>query len=616
MELLRLPVLFGLSHFGLFGLSYLGLSLCGHSHPRLIKTARRFWAPVLSLLSVCLVSVGAQAAPSPEIDIEGGPKALETNIRHFLHIADEGCSTPLWHLRALESELRQDVQQASQALGYYSLEFEAEFAASAECWSLKLKLTPGKPIKIKQVRIQINGDGAGDSIFQALLAKPGIAKGDQLNHERYEQLKAKFSSLAASHGYFDASFSFAQVAVSRAKNSANIHLVFETGVRYKLGKIHIQHDILDDAFLARYLNIAEGDDYDADKLLELKNAFNASNYFVNASAAPNMQMAKDGRVPIDIHLETRKRRAYSIGAGADTDTRGRILLGYEDRYINGRGHKFNADLTLSETKRTVSAVYTIPMHRPAQEYLKLYTGNEWELKDSGETNKNTYGTSYTLYQENQWLQTYALNYEREDSRTGSDPTRTTNLIIPSVSISRTYTDGKPYSRFGWSFLSKLSGSPQTLGSDFSFVQFYARYKRIHALGPGRVLWRTELGATNTQDVEDLPLSVRFFAGGDQSIRGYAYDSLGPTDAEGQVIGGKNMLVTSLEYDYRFTDTDWAIAAFTDLGNTSDDWGFEFEQSAGVGVRWISPIGPVRVDIAKPISNEKGWRLHISMGPDL
>ena len=578
-------------------------------------------------LLLVLIALPVLAA-EPEIELKGGTKSLRENIRQHLTLADETCKTPLWRLHALLNDTESEIAAAAQALGFYELEYEATLRKDRECWGLDIALTPGEPVLVKEVRIEIRGEGRLDDIFQELYDKPGIKVGNRLNHGRYETLKARFGTLASQHGYFDAEFKHAQISINTAERSAIIELVYDTGKRYRIGAINLQHDILKEDFLRRYFNIAEGDYYDSDKLLELKNLYNASNYFSVASISPDLQALSANQVAINVQLDARKRREYSIGAGVATDTGPRVLLGFEDRYINSRGHSIAADVNMAEKKTSALLAYTIPMRRPAYEFLRVYTGYEREITDTSRSYKDTYGTSYTYYQDNKWLQTYALDYVQEDSTIGFDTENRTNLIIPSVAITRTQTDGSPYPLSGWTLLAKLSGSPQSLGSDFSFMQLYLRAKYVKGFSFGRILLRSELGATQLDDFSQLPASVRFFAGGDSSVRGYDYESLGPMWGDynlgpfenpkmgRRVIGGKNLLVNSIEYDYRFEDSKWAAAVFFDAGNATNDTDITFMRGAGVGARWISPIGPIRMDLAKALDGDEGWRLHITMGPDL
>ena len=577
------------------------------------------------LFPLALVA-GSVLAAEPEIEIEGGTKTLRENIRQHLSLADESCKAPLWRLNSLLADAESEISAAAQALGYYQLEYDTKLLNNKNCWGLRLTLTPGEPVLVKELRLEIHGEGRSDKIFQSLYDKPGIKVGDKLNHGRYETLKTRFGTLAATHGYFDAEFDLSRITVHVAEKSAIIELIYNTGPRYKIGAIKLQHNILDKKLLERYYTFKPGDYYDTDQLLELKNLYNASNYFSIANVTPDLQALDNNEVAINIELEPRKRRAYSIGAGVESDEP-RIKLGFEDRYLNRRGHSFNAEFSASEIKKEALANYKIPLRNPAYEFLNIYTGYKKEEIDTFISTKDTYGASYTHYQNNKWLQTYALEYTYEESRVGAEVPLATGLLIPSVSMSRTKSDGSPYPLSGWSLISKLSGSPESLGSDVSFLQFYSRAKYIRAFAQGRLLLRTELGVTDIAEFADLPASVRFFAGGDASVRGYDYKSLGPVaenerTKESEVIGGNNLIVASIEYDYRLEDSNWVVAAFYDMGNAMDDSNFEFKAGAGVGVRWVSPIGPIRIDVAKaldpikPDDETKGWRLHISMGPDL
>ena len=156
-------------------------------------------------------------------------------------------------------------------------------------------------------------------------------------------------------------------------------------------------------------------------------------------------------------------------------------------------------------------------------------------------------------------------------------------------------------------------------SDTSFVQLYGNTKWVFGLWPGgRLLTRAEAGITAIDQFRDLPASVRYFAGGDVSVRGYGYNTLGPTDPLGAVIGGSNLLVGSVEVDQQITGS-WSIAAFVDSGNAYDDLeDFDPATGVGAGVRWFSPLGPIRIDIAVPLEKDApdDYRFHITLGPDL
>lgn len=584
----------------------------------------------LLIISCLLTGLGAAlaVAASPQITINGGPNVLRDNVRQYLSIADEPCDVPEWRLKALLNDAENEIQNAAQALGFYQLKYTSSLSQQNNCWQLQLELTPGPAVNVAQVHLVINGEGYGDNAFRDLQNNPGIVVGERLNHGAYENLKNRLSTLATSRGYFDGRFEVTVIRVDVARDAADIELVYDTGPRYRIGEIRIKQDIFREKFVRRYLNFKSGDYYDTDKMLELKSIYNATNYFNIATASPDLQNLHDKTVDVDVVLEERKRYSYAGGVGVATDTGPRIRLGFEDRYFNDLGHSINADMSYSAIKTSAQVGYTIPMRRPSYEFLKVYTGYEKEDTDTLYSSKRTYGTSYSYYRESHWLQTYAVNIENENSQVGVEPMQFSHLLIPSYALTRTETDGNPYPLRGWSFIGRVSGSPATLGSDVSYLQGYTRAKYIYSLESyGRLLFRTEVGLTKIAgDINDLPASVRFFAGGDNSVRGYEYKSLGPqepydddnnpdTPLKQKVVGGNNLLVGSIEYDYRFKG-NWAAAAFYDLGNAANDTHWQLKRGVGLGIRYISPIGPVRVDVARALDEPKGWALHISMGPDL
>ena len=581
----------------------------------------------VNLQSYFLLLCGFLAAPllaaEPEISIKGGTKSLRNNILQQLSISDEKCKAPSWRLNAHLDSAEAEIAAAAQALGYYQLSYESKLTRNNDCWQLAIQLTPGEPIRIVELRLDIMGDGRLDPLFQLLYDKPGIKVGDKFHHGKYEALKSRFESAATAHGYFDAYFALARVLVNENEKTAVIELTYDTGKRYSIGKITIEQDILDDDFVQRYSRLNTGDAYDTDKLLELKNLYNASNYYAATNINPDYENKQNNSVDININLDERKRREYSIGGGYATDTGPRVLLGFEDRYINRRGHFFNADVSIANNKKESELVYTIPLKNPAYEFLRIFNGYLKEETDVSWSRKRSIGSSYTHYQQNKWLQTYAIKYEREDSIVDSDPLKTTDLIIPSFTISRTKTDATPYPLKGWALSTTISGSPESLGSDFSFLQWHTRGKYIWGGDYGRLILRNELGLTRTEDFNNLPVSVRYYAGGDASVRGYDYKSLGVVEekeVDGEmvknVLGGSNLLVNSIEYDYMIGDTNWVAAVFYDQGNAYVNSNIDFKRSIGTGVRWISPIGPIRIDFAKALDDEKSWAIHVTMGPDL
>ena len=169
---------------------------------------------------------------------------------------------------------------------------------------------------------------------------------------------------------------------------------------------------------------------------------------------------------------------------------------------------------------------------------------------------------------------------------------------------------------GWLLRGELRLGAGAFGSQTQFAQLIVDAKWIRGLGESsRLLVRGQLGRTMTDEFDELPPSLRFYAGGDRSIRGYGYQEVGPR-LRGQVIGGKNLLTGSAEFEHMFTP-EWGAAVFVDAGDAFTSTDFRARAGIGAGVRWRSPVGLVRLDVAHGIDDaDSAVQFHINIGPDL
>lgn len=170
----------------------------------------------------------------------------------------------------------------------------------------------------------------------------------------------------------------------------------------------------------------------------------------------------------------------------------------------------------------------------------------------------------------------------------------------------------------WQSIFRFSGE-QISDPNITFLQTDQRIKRIWSINEDwRVLLRARIGTT-LMDTEDfnrsMPSNYRFFAGGDVSVRGYKHQSLSPV-ADSVLLGGKHLIASSIELDYLFKE-DFRWAVFTDQGNAFNDWqDWKLHKSVGTGLRWVTPVGAIRFDVAKALDGNKDWRVHVTIGPDL
>jgi translocation and assembly module TamA len=568
---------------------------------------------LLLALAAVLPSLNAWAQ-APVIAIFGAETALEENIRAHLSI-DERCSSEGRRLNRLLPQIRRDVERAAQALGFYGISHIIEFAAGNPCWSLQITVEPGRAVRFGEINVNIDTSAESASLFADVLADSPVRSGERLNHSHYESLKSLLTAAAVENGFFSARFNRSELAVDLQRNVADVNLDFDPGIRYQFGEIRIQPiSALSNEFISRFVEFEPGTPYSTAELVTLRESFNESQYFNQVSVTPQLSGAQDEQIPVAIELEMRPRRAYMSGIGVSTDTGPRVRFSYEDRYINRRGHRLDANLGLSAIRQEPDISYVIPLRNPVYESLRFSAGYLGEETDAFSSDVLRLGATYRSRVWGEWMQNIFVNFQSEQFEV-ADVSERTNSTVPGINWTRTKSDDPVFPTRGWRLFAQVSGASENLFSSISFTQFTANAKIIRSLGPVRLLLRAEAATTLVNELEELPASLRFFTGGDTSVRGYQYNALGALNELGEIIGGKNLLAASAEIDFSVRP-GWLGAVFYDTGNSFADFGdMNLKHSVGIGARWLSPIGPIRIDIARSIS-DSAFRLHITMGPDL
>ncbi|MEM9055879.1 MAG: autotransporter assembly complex family protein [Pseudomonadota bacterium] len=572
------------------------------------------WAGVAAL---ALLAPGTGAADTVTVEVSGVDGPLRDNVVAFLAIAgySERDSVNPVVIRRLHREAAAQAAEALQPFGHYHAKVASSLELTDGRWLATYAVTPGEPTLVRTSDVRLAGAGAEGTAFRKALREYRLAPGVQLNHQQYDGLKTRLRSTAARLGYFDARFTAAALRVHPDARAADIELHFDTGERYRFGDIRIDQSAVDDALMQRYLIIESGDPYDADKLLDMQFALLDSNYFAYVSVSAPQREARNGVVPVVIVGEPGKRQRYTAGFGYGTDTGARGSLGWQNRRVNGRGHRLRLSTRLSEIRQNVTADYIIPQRRPATDRLTLGGGLFEDQLGDTESTRSELGVTQTITRRRLQFSRY-VRLLNEETVTGDD-VLDSRLVLPGVSVSRTRSDSAIFPSRGSRYFADLRGSHTALGSDANFVRLQLEARFIRRLGRNaRLLLRADAGTVAVDATTDLPASQRFFAGGDLSVRGYDFQELGSVDDEGAVIGGKNLLTGSVELEY-LPWGNWGFAVFVDAGNAGERFADGLEYAAGLGLRWRSPVGIVRFDIGQSLSqSDRSPTLHFGIGPDL
>lgn len=567
------------------------------------------WAMLLALFATSMARADV-AFPGMVDD------RLEANVRALSPLTTTSCDSARWRVERLFRDADQAIADAARALGYYEPTINKSLRWDDDCWHAVFEIDAGEPVRLREVTIEIDGDAASDAAFQSSLSRGRPVPGEIFDHGRYSEFKKSVLRAAVNTGFFDADFETSKVTIDKDARSADLVMRFASGQKYRFGEVNFTAGILRNRVLEGYTDIRAGDPFTSKAINELYEALNGSSYFsfVSIKTDPLDTIAKT--VPVTVELLPAKRRIYSVGAGITTDTGPHGRLGYTNRRINDKGHQFDSKLFGSAVTTELNATYRWPKKDPRREWFSIVAGLQHEDTDTSNHDSFKLGFLRSKNVGSAWLQTRYVDYVYEDF-TVADQKSTSQLVIFGTNWE--IAKGRSLSRVtgGYRLSIDVRGASDSLGSDTSFAQLRTKAKWIHALGEkSRVLARTTLGMTARDRFLELPASVRFFAGGDRSVRGYEFETLGPVDADGEVIGGSHQFDASLEIDRLFREK-WAIAVFVDAGDAFDDTDIELNTGVGIGFRWYSPVGPIRLDFAHPLDNpDEDFRIHIGLGPDL
>ena len=582
---------------------------------------------LLATAALCLSAAAAQAAVVGKVEIRGLDEAMTENVRLSLSLVESiGKDVSGRRMAYLVREAEDETREALAPFGYYSPEIQVERDRSNGV--VTITVIPGEPVRVRNSTVAIEGGAERDRYMREEVAAFAPGPGAIFDSSLYESSKTRISRRLAERGYFDADFLSRRVEVTRAEHAADIDLRWSSGVRYDMGHVGFEqtpNQIIDPALLGKLVYWDEGSYYHQGKLDRLRTSLVSLDYFSRIEIEPRTDeaaVADDGskRVPVKVTLTPAKRSIYTAGLSYGTDSGAGVRLGLERRYVNKRGHKALAQVDFAQKRKTATVQYRIPAFAWLDGWYTAsvqladeqtdYMDNrrvEFVASRSGQVDRKLNAVASLHVLRERWA--YTGDLDHPGYRYGS-------FTFPSLRAEYVDADDRLYPRnaLGGSVL--LRGAHEGLGSDAGFLQAHARASWFKGVGTrSRLIVRGELGHTFTGEVVDMPPSLRFFAGGDRSIRGYGYREVGPRIGDFG-LGGKNVVTTSLEFE-RYFNESWGAAVFVDSGSAFNGKDPDMHTGVGIGVRWRSPVGPVRIDIARGLDDPRSpFTIGLNIGADL
>lgn len=558
------------------------------------------------------------------VSISGVEDKIEENIRKkltLIKIKQQKNISPT-EIKALTERGKAEIQTALHPFGYYHAKLFSQLSPNGKGqWHIHYHVLIGKPVIVSAIDVSVFGDGQQNKEILHAIKQFSLKPNDILSHEAYTHSKNDLLATAIHEGYLDAYFSTHEVLVDLDKNQATIHLKLDTSKVYTIGKIRFSDTYFHDRFLKRFAKFYEGEPYSPEKVLLFQTALQQSDYFKSAQIEPTPN-SDNRQVPLDITLTPLKPNKYTLGLGYGTDTGIRGTIGWERRYVNPWGHRFITNIRAGEKNHSteINADYVIPGKYPITDNYRIHTGLHNENYLGLYSRVQELGVSQNR-QLGEWQRVLTLSYREErfeeyDTSLG----RRDSLFLPSIQFIRVVSDDLFSPNIGHRLAFNVKASISSIFSDETFFQPKIDYKYLRKFTPDtKFIFRTELGMTVPDDINRIPLSQRFYAGGDQSIRGFGYRSLpGNTDKNGnpRAIGGGYLAIGSVEFE-KAVYGPLSLAVFSDAGNAFHRSNDAVQVSMGGGLRINTPIGPIKMDLARPLTDHyHHWRVHLQIGPEL
>ncbi|WP_375540393.1 autotransporter assembly complex protein TamA [Rugamonas apoptosis] len=527
--------------------------------------------------------------------------------------------------------------------GYYSPEVSVRLDAEGDEPLVLIRVQPGEPVRVGEVELELQGfepppGQPADRRYDrdALLASWGLPRGAVFRQADWEQAKRALLRQVVQTRYPRAQLIDSQAAVDPDTHLALLRVVLDSGPELHFGALRIEGlKRYPPSIVANLNQIQPGDDYSEAALQAFQGRLQDTGYFATVEVSADMsavigeqlaageatqaqaqpQAQAQGQapapmppLPLLVRVTENKRKNASAGLGYSTNTGNRASLTYDDLSLFGL--RMKSALTLETKKQSAHSDFYYPV--TAQGYRDSI-GASFERSDiSGEitsvaaiSGKRAWGTPLLE-------RSLTLEFLSETKTIANVETGSSKSLPLTYGATWRHLDSLLFPTKGYVINAQLGGALLPILTDQAFVRGYARAVLYHPLGAhSNMILRAEGGALASREKQGVPAVYLFRAGGDQSVRGYAYQQLGIQEGTA-ITGGRYMSTGSAEFQYWFKPT-WGAAVFYDAGSAADTIKDLHPKSGyGVGGRWKSPVGPINVDLAYGHAVRK-YRLHFSLG---
>ncbi|MHB1245218.1 MAG: autotransporter assembly complex protein TamA [Sulfuriferula sp.] len=577
--------------------------------------------PGILLVLVCLlISVTFPAAAEGldyrvELDV---PKAYHDLLQNNLDINR-------WHntqalnatqLHRLYQAAPDDIRKLLATEGFYSPEITASIALQDKPIQIRFVIVPGLPTQVENIDLSLQGPveqmpQLRDKLLTQLRQTWQLPVGSVFRQAAWESAKRDTLKALLINRFPSARIASSQAVVNPQTRKVILNVVLDSGPAFSFGTLHITGLERYPSTIVERLNpIQAGSPYSQAKLLELQARLQDTTYFRSVSVSADTDPAHPDNVPVQVNVVENPSSKLGFGIGVSTDSGLRGQIEYQDLNIMQRGWRFKTLVKLETKQQSLNTELQLP--RNDLGYLDSINAFHERTDIEGENSVRSGAGVKRRRSKGRIETTLALQYQVEQqSITGAADNNLKALTLNYIWTYRNVNNPMFPTR-GYVFSAQLGGATRALLSDQDFVRGYTR--GVYYLPVGQrdgLILRGELGGVLATSRNGIPSDFLFRTGGDQSVRGYSYLSLGVKQGNA-IVGGRYLAVGSVEYDHWLTER-WGAAVFYDVGDAADSIpDLHLVQGYGIGARWKSPVGPLNLDLAYGQAVH-AVRLHFSIG---
>jgi len=580
-------------------------------------------------LAACLLPGAHAAAYEVKVD---APKPLRGIFEEHLDLArykDRKDLSPEQFNYMVET-VGEQVRQFSSTEGYFDPEtkvrvegaVEGEGSDAKDHRTVYITVDPGARTLIRNVDVSVTGPAATRSPEQVeeVRRKWGLPAGEPFRQEDWD--KAKTDALVAlqSRSYYSAKLASSQARIEPDEHAADLRASYDSGPAYVLGPLTVSGTRRYPEQIVRNVNpLNVGEPYRVERLLELQRAIQNQPYYSNVQVdleAPDdpAAAAVDGVVTAPVSVKVREYPPHRLtsGVGFTTDTGAQVQGRYAYYNLFNRAWVFDSQASV-EQKRQYAFLETA-MPPDGQTYRNSLYGSYERTLDVENTDTTSWRAGLKRSRSRETYDTtISLDFYYDNLIPEGQQAQISKALVPAFAWTRRDVDSLVFPRRGNVINTQIGVAAKGLLSDATFVRMYGRIRQYVPVGNrDLVVARLELGADLSGDsASQIPATLRFRAGGTDSVRGYSYQSIG-TQSGSSVLPAKYLATASLEYQYWF-QPEWGAAVFWDVGTAPDNLhDVRLFNGVGVGARWRTPVGRVQLDVGYGIE-EHQFRPHISLG---